>query len=341
MIIDFQHHYTPPQLMKGRKDAVSVGIDEKGNPMHLLNPLLGDIDAHVRMMDHAGLDAAVLSSMVGFDQPELSICRTINDDLSQVEKKHPGRFIGLAHVPALKPAEMAAELKRCKLELGFPGAVIASEMQGLALDAEELRPFWKTCADLNLYVFIHPLAKLISWDKMYADDLGRMLGWEFSLMTGCVRLINGGILDELPTLNVQFAHFAGGIGRYLGRVRGFQQRDKWGTSGVKGHNRRPPKPFDHYLEQRLYYDVAGWAGPDHAGAWGAEWVRFGMNEVRLSQLVFATDYPQAVRSDQEVKDYVDNVRALGPNERAMLEGVNAEKLIPDLKARLAKRWLGA
>jgi predicted TIM-barrel fold metal-dependent hydrolase len=337
MIIDFQHHYTPPQLVKGKKDAVSVGIDERGNPMHLLNPLLGDIDAHVRMMDHAGLDAAVLSSMVGFDQPDLSICRTINDDLAQVEKKHPGRFIGLAHIPALKPAEMAAELKRCKVELGFPGAVIASEMQGLALDAEELRPFWKTCADLNLYVFIHPLAKLISWDKMYADDLGRMLGWEFSLMTGAVRLINSGVLDDLPGLNVQFAHFAGGIGRYLGRVRGFQQRDKWGTSGVAGHNRRPPKPFDHYLEQRLYYDVAGWAGPDHAGAWGAEWVRFGMNEVCLSQLVFATDYPQAVRSDQEVKDYVDQVRALGPNERAMLEGVNAEKLIPDLKARLAKR----
>jgi predicted TIM-barrel fold metal-dependent hydrolase len=337
MIVDFQHHYTPPQLMKGKKDQVSVGIDANGNPMHLLNPLLGDIDAHVRMMDVAGLDAAVLSSMVGFDQPDLGTCRIINDDMHGVEKKHAGRFIGLAHVPALKPKEMRAELKRCKVDLGFPGAVIASEMQGLALDADEMRPFWKACADLNLYVFIHPLPKLISWDKMYADDLGRMLGWEFSLMTACVRLINSGILDDFPALNVQFAHFAGGIGRYLGRVRGFQQRDKWGTSGVKGHNRRPPKPFDHYLEERLYYDVAGWAGPDHAGAWGAEWVRFGMNEVRLSQLVFATDYPQAVRSDSEVKDYVECVRALGPNERAMLEGVNAEKLIPDLGARLAKR----
>src|SRR6266566_495238 len=176
MIIDFQHHYTPPALLKGRSDAVSVGIDERGNPMHLLNPLLGDIDAHVRMMDHAGIDAAVLSSMVGFDQPDLSICRTINDDMREVEGKHPGRFIGLAHVPA------------------------------------------------------------------------------------------------------------------------FQQRDKWGTSGIAGHNRRPPKPFDHYLEQRLYYDCAGWAGPDHAGAWGAEWVRFGMNELALTQLVFATDYPQAVRT---------------------------------------------
>jgi predicted TIM-barrel fold metal-dependent hydrolase len=215
--------------------------------------------------------------------------------------------------------------------------VIASELQGRALDSDELLPFWKTAADLGMYVFIHPLPRVIAWDKVYADDLGRMLGWEFSLMLATVRVINSGLLDDLPGLNIQFAHFAGGIGRYLGRVRGFQQRDKWGTSGLKGHNRRPPRPFDHYLEQRLYYDCAGWAGPDHAGAWGAEWVRFGMNEVALSQLVFATDYPQAVRIDQEVADYVKQVRELGPNERAMLEGINVEKLIPDAKERLAKR----
>src|SRR5258708_33368362 len=115
-----------------------------------------------------------------------------------------------------------------------------------------------------------------------------MLGWEFSLMVGTVRVINSGLLDALPSLNIQFSHFAGGIGRYLGRVRGFQQRDKWGTTGGKGHNRRPPKPFDHYLEERLYYDVAGWAGPDHAGAWGAECVRFGMTERRLAPPVLAT-----------------------------------------------------
>jgi predicted TIM-barrel fold metal-dependent hydrolase len=337
MIIDFQHHYTPPQLLQGKKNEVSVGIDKNGNPMHLLNPLLGDIDAHVRMMDAAGIDAAVLSSMVGFDQPDLKTCRIINDDLKGVEEKHPGRFIGLAHIPALKTDEMKKELKRCKVELGFPGAVIASEMQGLGLDAPELKAFWKTCADLEMYVFIHPLAKVIDWKQMYADDLGRMLGWQFSLMTAAVKVMNSGLLDKLPNLNIQFAHFAGGLGRYLGRVRGFQQRDKWGTSKVKGHNRQPEKPFDYYLEQRLFYDCAGWAGPDHAGPWGAEWVHFGMRELALPQIVFATDYPQAVRVDSEVVDYVNMVRALGPNERAMLEGLNVEKLIPDAKERLAKR----
>ena len=128
-------------------------------------------------------------------------------------------------------------MKRCAVELGFPGVVIASELQDQPLDAEELRPFWKACADLGLYVFIHPLPRVIRWGQMGADDLGRMLGWEFSLMTATVRIINCGLLDDLPALKIQFSHFSGGIGRYLGRIRGFQQRDKWGTAKIG-----PPRP---------------------------------------------------------------------------------------------------
>jgi len=336
VIVDFQQHYTPPELLKGNRDAVSVQLDEHGNPKYLLNPLLADLAAHVRMMDRAGIDAGVLTCGSGFDQPDVEICRLINDRMKQAADDFPGRFIGLAHVPALKPAEAAAEMKRCAVDLKLPGVVIGSELQGQALDSEALRPFWRTAADLGLYVFIHPLPNVIRWEHMYADDLGRMLGWQFSLMVAAVRMINSGLLDELPTLNVQFSHFAAGIGRYLGRIRGFQQRDKWGTAAVPGHGRRPKLPFDHYLENRLYYDCAGWAGPDHAGDWGAEWVRFGLQEVALAQTVFATDYPQAVRDPQEVAEYVAAVRALGPNARALVDGLNAEKLIPDLKQRLRR-----
>jgi predicted TIM-barrel fold metal-dependent hydrolase len=338
MLVDFQQHYTPPELFKGNADgAVSVQLDRDGNPNYLLNPQLADLTSHLRVMDEAGIDAAVLSCGSGFDQPDLATCRLINDRMRDAEKAHPGRFIGLAHVPAFKPTEAAAELKRCAVDLGFPGVVIGSELQEQPLDAEGLKPFWKACADLGLYVFIHPLPRVIRWNQMFGDDLGRMLGWEFSLMTATVRIINSGLLDELPTLKIQFSHFSGGIGRYLGRIRGFQQRDKWGTAKIAGHGRRPSQPFDHYLDHRLYYDIAGWAGPDHAAEWGADWVRFGLDELSFSQLVFASDYPQAVREASEVAAYVEAVRALGGNGRALTAGVNAEKLIPDIAERVAKR----
>jgi hypothetical protein len=87
----------------------------------------------------------------------------------------------------------------------------------------------------------------------------------------------------------------------------------------------------------LYYDIAGWAGPDQAGELGGHWVRFGLQELPLSQLVFASDYPQAVRKADEVAAYVEAVRALGQEGHALADGGNAEKLIPDLKRRLAAR----
>jgi predicted TIM-barrel fold metal-dependent hydrolase len=337
MIIDFQHHYTPPELMQRSPGGGTVRLDENGNPNYRFNPLLADLPAHVRMMDRAGIDMAVLSCGEGFDQPDLATCRLINDRMRQAERDHPSRFIGLAHVPALNTQEAMTELRRCAVELGFPGIVIASELQGRQLDAEHLRPFWKAAADLGLYVFIHPLPRVIQWPAMDADDLGRMLGWEFSLMVATVRLINSGLLDELPTLKIHLSHFAGGIGRYLPRIHGLQDREKAGTASIPRHSRQPRQPFDHYLSHRLFFDCAGWSGPHHAAARGAEWARAGLAELPASQCVFATDYPQAVRDDDEVTAYVNAVRGLGGDARKLLDGTTAQMLIPDLAERRSAR----
>jgi predicted TIM-barrel fold metal-dependent hydrolase len=341
MLIDFQQHYTPQELLKGDPAKATVELDGDGNPHYLLNPQLADLPGHIRMMDAAGIDAGVLSCGPGFDQPDLAICRTINDRMREAERSYPGRFIGLAHVLALDAQAAAGESKRCAVELGFPGVVIASELQDQPLDSQDLWPFWKSCADLGLYVFIHPLPRVIRWNRMDADDLGRMLGWEFSLMTAAVRIVNSGLLDELPTLKILFSHFAGGIGRYLGRIHGFQDRDEFGTAEVPRHGRLPAMAFDHYLDRRLFYDIAGWAGPGHAAEWGAHWVRFGLEELNVSQLVFATDYPQAVREPDDVAAYVAAVRRLGNKGRAIAGGANAEKLIANVKRRLTAHLTAA
>jgi predicted TIM-barrel fold metal-dependent hydrolase len=341
MLVDFQHHYTPPELMERGEHDSNLRLDANGNPNYRFIPLLADLAAHVRMMDEAGIDGAVLSCGSGFDQQNVATCHLINNRMHQAEQDHPGRFIGLAHVPALNPQEAGSELKRCAVELGFPGVVIASEVQGEPLDAPSLRPFWRSAADLGLYVFIHPPPQLIGWAYMDVDDLWRMLGWEFSLMVATVRLINSGLLDELPSLKIHIAHFGGGIARYLPRIRGLQDREKSGTAQIPRHSRTPRESFDHYLQDRLFYDCAGWSGPDQAAERGSEWVRAGLAELPPTQVVFATDYPQSVRQVDEIVAYVKAVGGLGSGARKILDGANAEKLIPNLKERLVRVQLKA
>jgi predicted TIM-barrel fold metal-dependent hydrolase len=331
MIVDFQHHYTPRELFaaRGEGGSLSARLDKDGNPSYLLNPQLCDLDAHIRMMDHAGIDIAVLSCGEGFDNPDIDGCRFINDKMKEAEERYPGRFIGLAHVPALDADTGPAEIRRCAKEHGFPGIVIASELQGQALDTPALDPIWKTVSDLGLYVFVHPLPRVIAWDKMHADDLGRVIGWEFSLLVATLRMMNAGVLDRFPDLKVQFAHMSGGIGRYMGRIRGFAERDQWGTSAYPRHNRRPEKPYDHYIAERLMYDCAGWVGPVATARQGVEWIDYSLKEAPVSQIVFATDYPQAIRTDADCKEYVEAVRAMGQTGATILSG-NARKLIPSL-----------
>ena len=103
----------------------------------------------------------------------------------------------------------------------------------------------------------------------------------------------------------------------------------WGTADNQRHGRKPARDYDHYLDERLFYDCAGWVGPVDTARQGIEWIEFGLMEVPASRVVFATDYPQAIRTDQDCKDYTDAVRALGEVGETILTGITA-KLIPAL-----------
>src|SRR6266404_1862943 len=62
MIVDFQHHFTPRELIKADPgDRLILHYDENGAPSYTVHSLLYDLDEHIRMMDAAGIDAAWLS----------------------------------------------------------------------------------------------------------------------------------------------------------------------------------------------------------------------------------------------------------------------------------------
>ena len=160
MIVDFQHHFTPRELFKEDPgDRPILTYDENGAPSYISHRLLFDLDEHIRMMDFAGIDAAVLTSGAGMCK-DLERSRFINDKAEEAERNYPGRFIGAAHVHPLGGAEAFRELARCYDELGFQGVVITSEVDGLFLDAPEFEPFWAEVSRLGMYVFVHPALKL-------------------------------------------------------------------------------------------------------------------------------------------------------------------------------------
>ncbi len=311
MIVDFQHHFTPRELIKEDPGTGKIiRYDDQGVPSYSIHSMLWDLDEHIRMMDVAGIDVAVLSCAEGMCAP-LDLCRTVNDRTFDATRNYPGRFLGTAHVHPLGGKEAFAELARCAGDLGFQGVVITSEF-GATLDDPALDPFWAECQRLGLYVFIHPALKLDHGAQFDAFDLARSVGREFSLVQAVIRLINGGALDRFPDLVVQIAHLGGGIASVLGRIRSYQDKDFWGTKGNARHGCLPERGFDDYLLDRLIFDTAGFCGDVRS-------VKTSLVELPASRIVFASDYPQEIRTRDKVKKFVDDIRALGADGEAILD----------------------
>jgi predicted TIM-barrel fold metal-dependent hydrolase len=278
------------------------------------------------MMDAAGIDAAVLTSGAGMCA-DLERSRFINNKCAQAERDYPGRFIGAAHVHPLGGPEALKELARCSEELGFPGVVITSETNGLYLDAPEFDPFWAEVSRLGMYVFVHPALKLNVSEQFNADDMARSVGREFSLIMAIIRLINCGVLDRYPNLTVLMSHLGGGIAGVLGRIRKYQDKVFWGTAGNPKHGRVPEKDFDYYLQNSFTFDTGGFSG-------AMSTVHAALLELPESRMVFATDYPQEIRSRDEVRQFVEQIRALGSTGERILSG-NVGLLIKQQAQRTA------
>lgn len=311
MIIDFQHHFTPRELIKDDPgERLILHYDENGAPSYTVHRMLYDLDEHIRMMDVSGIDAAFLTSAAAMSA-DLERSRLVNDKCKQAERDYPGRFIGAAHVNPLGGREAFRELERCAHELGFQGVVITSEADGLYLDAPEFEPFWELAARLGLFVFVHPALKLNESKQFDGYDTARSVGREFSLVMATIRLINSGVFDRHPNLLVQMAHLGGGIASMIGRVRSYQDKEFWGTKGNARHGINPQQEFDHYIRHNMVFDTAGFCGVIGA-------VKIALVEIPASRIVFATDYPQEIRAREAVRDFVRDLRALGPDGERIL-----------------------
>jgi predicted TIM-barrel fold metal-dependent hydrolase len=313
MIVDFQHHFTPRELIKRDPgDRLILHYDALGAPSYTVHALLYDLDEHVRMMDVAGIDAAWLTSAAGMCA-DLDTSRFVNDCAKKAERDYPGRFIGAAHAHPLGGGAAFAELARCRHELGFQGVTITSEFDGKWIDDPAMEPFWNEVEKLGLFVFVHPALKLNAAQQFDAYDTARGVGREFSLIMATIRLINCGLFDRHPTLTVHMAHLSGGIAAMLARIRSFQDKAFWGTAGNPRHGVTAKRDFDHYIRNNLVFDTAGFAG-------GIGAVKAGLCEIPASRIVFATDYPQEIRKREAVRDFVRDIGALGADGERILSG---------------------
>ena len=327
-VIDIHIHYSPRALI-AQNLALLPSPDAKltrytdSIPSYTIHNQLHDLDRHLAMMDHAGMDHAVISSAEGMPG-DLARSRLVNDDLHAQVPRYRGRIIGMAHTGPLAGKPGLDELDRAWNALGLRGVAIASTLSGKGLDDEALHPFYEKVQAAGQFVFVHPTLACgtLGSQGFGAYDLFRTVGREFELVTAVLRLVCGGVLDRFPTLKVVMSHFGGGISTLVGRIRDYQDKEFWGLAEDPVHGKRPERDFDHYLRERLYFDTGG-----HFGEMTA--VRAALLNIPPSRLLFGTDYPQEIRAQEDVKAFIENLKSLDlpPAHIDAILGGNARKLL--------------
>ncbi len=294
VIVDWQHHYVPlaAATARGYRPGSNAQVLRDGISRTTLHDRLYDLEWHLREMDEAGIDLAVLTCQLGWDAP-LDEARTINDGLAEAQARYPRRFVGLCHVPVEAGAAALREVDRAVDELGLRGINITSQIADQPLDRPEFRPFFAHAAARGLVVFVHPASLPAGYEFARDYDLARIVGREFDLALAVTRVIISGMLEELPDLRLVFGHFGGGIAAIKERIeaKGF----RFGTLR---------RPFAESF-RRLYFDMAGFEG-------GPAALACALTGIAPEQLVFATDYPQ---------DFTDTMTATGRGVRGMADYV--------------------
>ena len=173
MMIDMHTHWRPAEIadaLRARTREPRIlrnpdGVEVMKAPRMGEEPLakaFDDVDFHLGRMDRQGVGVSVLSLLGSFCWIEAlpldesgPLCRTINNGLSAICQKNPGRFAAYAALPLTDISAAAAELERA---LGLPGMIGAQVPGNYFLtrkDAEVMRPLLEVANRHRAVLFIH------------------------------------------------------------------------------------------------------------------------------------------------------------------------------------------
>nr|XP_015213999.1 PREDICTED: 2-amino-3-carboxymuconate-6-semialdehyde decarboxylase isoform X3 [Lepisosteus oculatus]XP_015214000.1 PREDICTED: 2-amino-3-carboxymuconate-6-semialdehyde decarboxylase isoform X3 [Lepisosteus oculatus] len=181
----------------------------------------------------------------------LDLCHILNDDLAATVRQRPRRFVGLGTLPMQAPDLAVQELRRCVLELGFPGVQLGSHVNRWDLSAPELGPVYAAAEELNCSLFIHP------WDMQTDGRMSKywlpwLVGMPAETTTAICSMIFGGVFEKFPKLKVCFAHGGGSFPYTIGRIEhGFKVRP---DLCAVDNNINPRKYLDSFYTDSLVHD---------------------------------------------------------------------------------------
>jgi aminocarboxymuconate-semialdehyde decarboxylase len=322
-VIDFHNHYYPPEYVEAIKAGpsnVRVSFDRHGNPLlhypgdyNVLVPGHRDIEFRKGVLERAGVDKQVLSftspgTHVEQEERAAHLARMVNDAFARICREWQERFTALATLPLNHPAASVDELERAISGLGLRGAMLFSNVNGVALIDDRYLPLYRKADELKAVLYIHPIHP-VGVEAMLDYWLMPLVGFPFDTTLAAAKLVFSGIVERFPGIRWVLTHMGGAVPYLAERLdRGYEA-----FAECRRHISRPPSS---YLKQ-FFYDTVNFdrgalelalafAGPD--------------------RLMAGSDYPHMIGSLEKMLGSIGQLE-ISKEDRDGILGGNAARLL--------------
>ena len=322
-VIDFHNHFYPPSYLaalRSGKSSIRVTEDGEGNPVlhypgdyNVAVPGHRDIAYRQSVLEKAGVDAQVLtftSPGTHVETPAVAVpmAQGVNDDFASIVADRGDRFTALATLPLCDAIASAREFERATDDLGLPGAMLFSNVNGVALSDERFWPLYERAAERNSVLYIHPIHP-VGVEAMTEWWLMPLVGFLFDTTLAASKLVYSGVLERFPGIRWVLAHLGGAIPYLAERLdRGYEAFEE-----CRANITRPPSSF----LRELYYDTVNF---------DPRAIELAIDFAGAEHIMAGSDYPHMIGSIDKMLSSLRSIDLSASGREAILGG-NAARLL--------------
>jgi len=306
--------------LQSGESSVKVGIDSDGNPT-IYYP--GDYNVAVRghrdlayrqeVLDTLGVTMQVVTlttpgTHVEEAKTAARLAALVNDEFKEAIETRGRHFTALATLPLNDPRASLKEFQRATGELGMRGAMLFSNVNGVALSDERYWPIYEAANDAGAVLYIHP-AHPVNVDMMQEYWLMPLVGFLFDTTLAAASLVFAGVPERFPRIRWALCHLGGAIPYLAERLdRGFHA-----FKDCRAHIQREPSTYlkEFYFDTVNFNQGASQLAIDFAGA---------------DHVLAGSDYPHQIGSIPSMLDAIAEL-PITDDQREQIRWKNAARLL--------------
>jgi aminocarboxymuconate-semialdehyde decarboxylase len=321
-VIDVHNHFYPPEYLdalRSGKSVVKVTTDSQGNP-HIHYPgdynvaVAGHRDIAYRqgVLEKEGVDTQVITLTTPGTHVEsqayaATLASLVNDAFARIIAERTPRFTALATLPLNEPKAALMELRRAVEQLRLPGAMLFSNVNGVALADQRFWPLYEYADAQGIVLHIHPTSP-VGVEAMTEFWLMPLVGFLMDTTLAAAHLVFSGVPERFPRIKWVLGHLGGAIPYLAERLdRGYHAFRE-----CRAHITRPPS---EYLKT-WHYDTVNF---------DANALQLAVKFAGVERILAGSDYPHQIGSIPSMLTALKGL-PISESDQAKILGGNAARV---------------